>query len=346
MDKDSILLDDLRNKIKEQESQIINLQEELLKKEEKLDSFSRLITTSVGLCTSNHKIIYRNWWPADPDSLWFTHFIKHKFPDADYELNFFSVLTVPDFIKFDLPGKKILYSGENLNKKYLFLNEKFGRYALDYVDFAMGFDLLDHPKYLRLPLWLIWFFSPYSTPEDIENQINNWNNLHFEKSKNVALISSHDNWKSRSLIADDIENIVNIDYAGRWRNNTSELKDKYDDRKAEYLKQFKFNICPENVMDTGYVTEKLFDAISCDCIPLYAGGGDYMEPEVLNDKAILKWDFNKDNSDVVELFKTLISDEKSYNDFKNQNVVLDSSVKFISNKFSKLEKHLEKIIYD
>lgn len=42
-----------------------------------------------------------------------------------------------------------------------------------------------------------------------------------------------------------------------------------------------------------YVTEKIFDAIHCDCIPLYAGGGNYLEPEIINPKAIIRWDADK-----------------------------------------------------
>ena len=36
-----------------------------------------------------------------------------------------------------------------------------------------------------------------------------------------------------------------------------------------------------------YVTEKIFDAFICDSIPLYAGGGDYLEPKLINPKAII-----------------------------------------------------------
>ena len=53
-----------------------------------------------------------------------------------------------------------------------------------------------------------------------------------------------------------------------------------------------------------------------------------------------------DNSDVIELFKNLLTDEKSYLEFKDQNPLLDTSKKYIINKFKELEKHFERLIYD
>ncbi len=154
---------------------------------------------------------------------------------------------------------------------------------------------------------------------------------------------------------------------------------KFNNNKHDYLKQFKFNICAENLISDGYVTEKIFDSIMCDCIPLYAGGGSYFEPDVINQKAIIRWDGEREyncnpetyekeiyeearlghyfmypvkwvanddrNSDSVELFKNLISDKKTYDEFKDQDKVLDSSSKHIIRIMSDLEKHFERLIY-
>lgn len=348
------LINNLKKIYESQEYEINNLKEELSRKEAQIKNFPQLSQTSVGKATANGKIIYRNWWSATQisdlegfcDNIWFTRYLNYKFPNEDFKINMFSVFGEINNINRPMEGKKVLFSGENLNQRFLHVNQEFGRYALDYVDFAMGYDLIKHDRYLRFPLWLIWFFPPETTEEDIENKIEYWNSLKFEKSKNVAIVASHDLWNTRSLIVNDIQKITNITFAGSWNNNSSELWDTFKDNKTEFLKQFKFNICPENLSDTAYVTEKIFDSINSDCIPLYLGGKDYMEPEVLNKDAILVWDFDKDNSDSVELFKTLLSDEKSYNEFKDQNVLLDSSSKFIIKKFNMLEKHFENLIYD
>lgn len=316
--------------------------------DKQLIEYNPIIRTSTGKSSSNQKIIYRNWWFVSTDFSWFTRFLDYKFPDEDYKLNFFSLMGNHDNITNDMVGKKVFYSGECLNKNtsVMHFNQDFGSYALKHVDFAMGYDVLNHPKYLRFPLWLLSNFEPNSTEEDIENKIIEWNSITFEKSRNVTVVSSHDLWKTRTKICDDVEKVTHIDYAGRWRNNTSDLFVKFGDNKRNFLKEYKFNICAENVDDTGYVTEKIFDAISMDNIPLYIGGGNYLEPNVINSNKVLLWKMDEDNSDTLELFDTLVHDEKSFNEFKDQDAILNNSSKHIIGLFNSLEKHFERLIYD
>lgn len=325
-----------------------------------INSIPCLSCTSFGKSALDGKIIYRNWlaneFPQKTlledvngfcEGIWFTIYLKNKFPNEDFKLNFFGPFEEHDNITQHMEGKKVFYSGEDLNLRFPEMKEKFDRYALDYVDLSLGFDFVDNPKYLRFPNWIRYHFDPCSTEEDIENIVDYWNSASFNKTKDVVNVSSHD-WGVRALIADDIENIVNITYGGKWRNNTNELIEKYGDNKRNFIKQFKFNICAENLFDDAYVTEKIFDSIHSDCIPLYAGGGNYLEPEVLNPKAILRWfdDESHDNEDTVEIFKNLLSDEKTYAEFKDQDKVFESSKKYIINIFNDLEKHFERLIYE
>ena len=247
-----------------------------------------------------------------------------------------------------MDGKKVFYTGENLDKRYLEMKDKFNTYALDYVDLSMGFDLINNKKYFRFPYWAWYHFPPEVTDEDIERTVDIWNSLNYEKTRDVVNVASHDHWNSRTIISNDVEKIVGVTYGGKWRNNTQELWTVFNNNKKAFMKSFKFNICPENTMTTGYVTEKIFDSIRTDCIPLYAGGGNYLEPQVLNHNAIVRWYIgeDKDNSDTIELFKNLYSDKKTYNEFKDQDVLLSSSKKYIIKMFSDLEKHFERLIYE
>lgn len=314
-----------------------------------VEDYNKLILSPIGMKTYDGKITYRNFFrPTGPgfiDNFWFTKYLQYKFPDVDYDINIFSVFgNIDDTITKDLNGKKIFYSPETINKRFSEAN-KFGRYALDYVDLGMGHDLINKFNYFRFPYWYT-LINPKFDEEYIENSIDYLNSLDYEKTKNVAAISSHDKWKLRTIIANDVEKFVNIDYAGLWRHNNSELWDKFNNDKTLFLDQYKFNLCAENVEDDAYVTEKIFQSIMSNCIPLYAGGGNYLEPNILNDKAILRWNLEGDNSDTIELFKNLLLDEKSYKEFKDQNPFLDKSSKFLIKQFSTLEKHFERLIYD
>lgn len=326
----------------------------------KLRSIRQLSNTSFGYSTNDGKIRYHNWVGASfngtlMDDLngycehhWFTRYLNNKFPNEDYKINFFGAFGTHHTLKYPTDGKKVFYTMENLTYRVSEMRKDFDTYALDYVDLSMGYDLVKDEKYLRLPFWAISHFSPEVTEEEIENTIDKWNSVNYNKTQNVVNISSHDNWDIRKKIADDIEKIVEITYGGKWRNNTNELWTKYNNNKEKFMNTFKFNLCAENLDDTGYVTEKIFDAIKSDCIPLYIGGGDYLEPKILNQNAILRWFMEDtiDNTDTVELFKNIYSDEKTYNEFKDQDILLDSTKKYIINLFSDLEKHFERLIYE
>lgn len=335
----------------------------------KIQKIPQLSATSFGYSTNDGRIKYHNWrlvsirgsrstvehrtvmedFEGYCERIWFTRYLKHKFPNEDFKINFFGAYETHHTIESPMEGKKVFYTAEDLNyPPYLDMKKNHGTYALDYVDLSLGFDLIDNEKYLRFPYWAWANFSPEVTEEEIENKIDAWNSLNYKKTRDVVNVSSHDRGNTRKKIADDIEGIVEITYGGRWRNNTDDLWTKYNNNKEEFMKRFKFNLCAENIVDDGYVTEKIFDSIKSACIPLYVGGGSYLEPKILNQDAILRWfmDDESDNKDTLELFKNIYSDEKTYNEFKDQNILLDSSKKFIINMFEELEKHFERLIYE
>ena len=347
-----------KNSDKQYLEQIELLKEKLTIREDQIKSIPQLCATTLGKSAFDGKIVYRNWlgfnsnrslmWDLEGycEDLWFTKYLKHNFPNDDFKINIFGVSNAHDNLEYPMDGKKVLYSGETLNYRYSEMKARFNKYALDFVDFAMGFDFVDDSKYLRFPVWLLFHFSPQVNDEEIENTVEMWNSVSYEKSKEVVSVSSHDLWGVRSMIDNDINEFVEIEYAGAWKNNSSDLKKKFNNNKKEFLKQFRFNLCAENIIDEAYVTEKIFDAIHSDCIPLYAGGNNYLEPEVLNPNAIVRWYADENlNQDSVELFRNLLTDEKSYNEFKEQDKVVKSSEKFIKTKFNELEKHFERLIY-
>jgi hypothetical protein len=81
-----------------------------------------------------------------------------------------------------------------------------------------------------------------------------------------------------------------IECAGKFNNNTSRLLNEFNNNKIQYLRNFKFNICPENSNSKGYVTEKIFDSLLAGCLPIYWGSEGDVESEILNQNRILKFD--------------------------------------------------------
>lgn len=329
----------------------ISLKNEVNRQKSFIDSTPQLSQTALGRSTLDGKITYRNWWAGYTDEyngvieeFWFTQFIKNRFPNEEYKLNFFSVWNKHYTIKEKMEGKKIFYTSECIELRFPHIKELYGNYALDYVDLSLGYDYIDNPKYLRLPYWICMNVNPNHTEEQIEKIFESWNSLTPNNINKVIAINRHDKWNTRSIIAKDIEDYTKIVFAGAWNKNSNELFEKFNNNKIKCLKQYKFNLCAENDIYNGYVTEKIFDSIKCGCVPLYMGSGEHIEPKVINENAVLRWYRDKDNSDTIELFKNLLTDEKSYNEFKDQDIILDSGPKFVVKKVSQLEKKLENLI--
>lgn len=139
------------------------------------------------------------------------------------------------------------------------------------VDLTLGFRDLPSPNYLRFPLWLTYMFEPDSTEADIRRKCENLSNQKITNRKRFAIHVSRqdDELKMRFEIINSLAKIDRMDCAGSFLNNTNELKKEYDDNKIEYLKHYKFNICPENSDKQYYVTEKLIHSIMAGCIPIY-----------------------------------------------------------------------------
>lgn len=68
--------------------------------------------------------------------------------------------------------------------------------------------------------------------------------------------------------------------------------------KLQFLSQSIFNVCPENALFDGFVTEKLFDAVSMANIPVYFGAIGELERKIVNaDRAI----FVRDTSEAAAI---------------------------------------------
>lgn len=196
------------------------------------------------------------------------------------------------------------------------------------VDLSLGFEYITASNYLRFPLWLTYICSPDDSMKEIRDMVNQSNHSLFrtgygttkQRNRFCCHISRHDNNGIRQLIINNIQKIGDVTCAGSFMRNTDELQTVFCDNKVEYLKQFKFNICPENSNSKGYVTEKLFEAILAGCIPIYWGGErkEFIEPEIINPSAILYFDPSNPKA-LRERVEQLHFDEKYYFDFIEKN---------------------------
>jgi len=237
---------------------------------------------------------------------------------------------------------KIFWSGEDLSstassKVY----QPYNDYLLNDAELSLCMsNTINSANYLRLPYWIFYFFMPYDTRDDIRSKLSEFaqNN---NRQKFCSLITRHDRKNTRTGIYNALSKIEKIDCPGLLFNNDDTLENEYHNNKRLYLKQYKFNICPENALSEGYVTEKLWEALYCGCIPIYAcGNTQNPEPGIINPEIFIGFDpQNIDNATVSEI-KLLNENEKLIHSWWEKPIFCDTAVDKI---YEILQKYNEKM---
>ena len=321
------------------------------------------------LTSTDGRILYYNWWNKQPaDEIWFTSFLQkrgflERYPKVQFV--FFSSLGNVNLLRLDVlahPFKgrckhqhtgqirqyvRIYFNGENNH------HPNFTPYLynlLDYgsIDLSLGFDYTDDPRYLRFPLWILEMFPPQSTVDDIKRICNQLSCQQWDsaiRNRFCALVSGNrgpndPGAQRRTRLVESLNAITLVDCAGKLLHNTDELKERFGDNKAEFLKRYKFYICPENASVEGYVTEKVFHAIGSGCIPIYWGSNNNPEPDILNHDAILFWNPDGDNGDLMQQIEELHNDPIRYREFFEQPRLKPEAWQVVAGYFERLENHL------
>ena len=209
---------------------------------------------------------------------------------------------------------------------------------------SLGFDYTEHPKHLRFPYWLEAIFGVMATRESITELVRAHNySDSTNRGKECAFICKKDYFGDRAIMADMVAQIMPISYPSDFRHNDDEMRGKYGDDKIAYLRQFKFNLCPENSNNRGYVTEKIFEAIKAGCVPIYWGNEGYPEPDILNPKAIVYLD--RDNPEEgLSLLRKLYESSEEYAKFAAQPRFLPGAESVIYAYYERLENKLREIL--
>lgn len=214
----------------------------------------------------------------------------------------------------------------------------------DAPDLSLGFDYYEHPKYLRFPYWLIICFRPNVVKDDVESFVEQYMYSDISnRSKDCAFVCRSDYYGDRALLADLVAQVMPMSYPSDFRHNDDDMRGKYKNNKLDYLRDFQFNLCPENTNNKGYVTEKIFEAIIAGCVPIYWGNEGHPEPDILNPKAIVYLD--KDNPEEgLALLRKLYEDPKAYAEFAAQPRFLPGAADKMYAYYERLEERLKEVL--
>lgn len=290
------------------------------------------------------RILFYNWWTPQTTEAWFYRFAETRglLRNTQKQIAFFSVFGPREVISYDNSDIRIFYTGENTHL--------YGTYADHFMEdkriqLALGFDYFEDERYLRFPIWLRLFFKPDSTQEVIHKQVSQLCLPSVSvREYFCSMIASHDDNGIRRDMVQQLSKINLVASAGKFMHNDDLLKTRFSDDKIAYLRQFAFNICPENSNSFGYVTEKIFDAIQAGCIPIYWGSFNNPEPEVLNKDAILFWNSDGENSAVLKQIEDLYAHPRLLDDFLHQPRLLPTAEEYVIKHFNLLENRLRQLL--
>ena len=163
------------------------------------------------------------------------------------------------------------------------------------------------------------------------NKIVNIDNL--INKQFCSLVARHDKWNTRKNIYNKLKKINNIVCPSKLFNNYNNQEfNKIG--KVKFLKDFIFNLCPENSKYNfpGYITEKLMDCCLAGCIPIYCGKLDSIDKKIFNIERILFYEADNELSlnNCCKKVNYLYQNKKELLDFYNQDIFMNEANKEIN----------------
>lgn len=287
-----------------------------------------------------------NYWRDQPlEQLWLYRFMKARNLLPSRDLLLMSSLGSRRLANMFGGGQSIFFVGENV-RQVAFLQYADLMLTDPRTKLALGFDYFEDERYLRFPLWILYHFSPEADEKEIRDTCQRLRYPMDSEDRNrfATMIASHDVDDIRKRITELLEPISAVSCAGKLLHNDDSLWKQYKDNKSAYMRSFRYNICPENSNAMGYVTEKLFQAIQAGCIPIYWGSYNQPEPNIINPQAVLFFDKEGNNEQLVKTIYTLENNPKAYNDFANLPRLLPTAEECIMDMFSSLEQKIKQVI--
>lgn len=145
---------------------------------------------------------------------------------------------------------KVFYTGENIRPDFLD------------CDFSFSYDFPTNEKNYRFPLFVLY--------DDINKLVDKKIDLQEtlkSKTKFCCFVVSNPCCKIRNDFYLDFSEHKHIDSGGTLYNNIGgEILSKRD-----FIRDYKFVIAFENCKQPGYTTEKIFEPLLEDCVPIYWG---------------------------------------------------------------------------
>ena len=252
------------------------------------------------------KIDFTDWWAGfDKTDNYFYNLLKEEY-DIEISDN-------PDFIFYSLFGNehikyncvKIFYTGENIPP------------PLDYCDYSFSFDQIDNIRNYRLPHYLLY--------DGYYNLIKDKNiDETFLNRKFCNFLVSNGECEQRNDFFNKLSKYKKVESGGRFMNN---IGHPVNDKRL-FQSQYKFSITFENnAYRPGYewyITEKVFEPMTVNSIPLYRGG--FKINEDFNTNSFVNFHDFGNVDDMIDYIIDLDKNDDKYLDVLKQPWLVDNTI--------------------
>lgn len=182
----------------------------------------------------------------------------------------------PDFLLYSCFGDthlrythsaiKIFYTGENVRTDW------------NLCDYGIDFDFMEFGRrHLYIPLLTLG-----DTHTDFDLALKKHIREKPESRERFCafMVTNGGGHPLRGEVFERLNAYKKVDSGGKWRNNIGMRIEggPGDIKKHEWLKHYKFHLCFENSSSPGYVTEKIIQAFSAGCVPIYWGDPTLCDP--------------------------------------------------------------------
>ncbi|MEP7268548.1 MAG: glycosyltransferase family 10 [Saprospiraceae bacterium] len=236
------------------------------------------------------RITFSDFWSElDPENNFFINILRKIVPvvidNNDPQLVFFSYYG-NRHMRFRCP--KIFYTGENIRPDF------------NACDYAISFDYPVTERNFRLPLYALYAdVNLLCQPKNSEAIIKS-------KTRFCNFVVSNPQGAERNKFFKMLSKYKKVDSGGRFMNNIgSPVSDK-----LAFIKGYKFTIAFENSSYPGYTTEKIFQPMLENSLPIYWGnkliGRDF------NTKSFINIHDYPDFGSVIEQIISVDKDDSKY----------------------------------
>lgn len=220
------------------------------------------------------------WLSFDKEDNYFTRLLG-----SDYDLE---ICDDPEFLIyscFDKEGKLPWSPGTRKSagkeyKKYrctkIFYTSENVRPNFRECDYAFTFDYLDNPNHYRLPFYGIYakkFGLPFVGVDEVHPLVRgedfNPEKILSEKTRFCNFVYGNRHAQNREEFFQNLCKYKKVDSAGTRLNNVGYKVTPYD--KLDFIQHYKFSIAFENTSYPGYTTEKIFQPMLVNSMPIYWG---------------------------------------------------------------------------